>query len=258
MRIAILSDVHGNLSALEAVLFDIKQQNPDMVLFAGDLCVFGARPAECIQRLRSEGIRCLIDETDRWISNQPLLSDDIEAEEAKRSEHITTTAEWTWAQLNEKDRAWLRTLPYHIRFSPTENPKDDLYIVHANPEDVEQPIYPPESLQEFYYRDVLQTDDALEPLVGGIIAGVIAFGHLHIPSIRKWRHLTLVNISSVSLPIDGDVRAKYGLLTWDNGWTIEHRRVEYDIDQEVDYLSQQKMPQCQQLSQWLQTASSQN
>jgi predicted phosphodiesterase len=254
MRIAIFSDVHGNLSALDTVLHDIKQQSPDMVFFAGDLCVFGARPAECLQRLRSEGIGCLRGETDGWISNQPLLSDDIEAEEALRSKQVSTASEWTWAQLNEKDRAWLRTLPFHFRFSPTENPKDDLYMVHANPENVEQPIYPMESLQESYYGEIIQPDEALKPLVGDVMAGVIAFGHLHIPSIREWQHLTLVNISSVSLPIDGDVRAKYGLLTWDNAWTIEHRRVDYDIGQEINYLIQQKSPRWRKLSRWLHTA----
>lgn len=254
MRIVIFSDVHGNLTALDAVLRDIKRHGPDMILFAGDLCVFGARPAECLQRLRAETVRCVVGNTDGWISNQPLLSNDIEVEEQERSEHVATATEWTWAQLNEEDRAWLRTLPFHMRFSPTANPNDDLYIVHANPHDVEQPIYPPESLQEQFFGEILQPDEALEPLVGDIIAGVIAFGHVHIPSLREWRHLSLVNISSASLPIDGDVRAKYGLFTWDNEWTIEHRRVVYDVDQEIDYLTQLKPPQWRQHTQQLKTA----
>jgi len=254
MRIAIFSDVHGNLTALEAVLDHIKKQDPEAIFFAGDLCVFGARPGACVQRLREEGIASIYGNTDSWISNRPLLSDDIVAEKQARSQDSDTAVEWTWAQVDEMDRAWLRTLPFHLRFSPTAHPKDDLFIVHANPEDVDQPIHPPESLQEELYGEVKQPDDDLQPLVGDVIAGVIGFGHVHIPSVRPWRDLTLANISSVSLPLDGDNRAKYGLLTWNDGWSVEHQYVEYDVDQEVDYLRRLKPPNWQKLSRQLQQA----
>jgi predicted phosphodiesterase len=255
MRIAIFSDVHGNLTALEAVLQDIKQQSPDVTFFAGDLCVFGARPAECLQRLRAEDIPGIYGNTDGWISNEPLLSGDIVAEEAARSRQADTPPGWTWAQLDEMDRAWLRTLPFHRRFSPTPNPIDDLLIVHANPQDVDQPIHPPTSLQEQLYGEVKQPDDALRPLLGDVTAGVISFGHVHIPNVRRWQNLTLANISSVSLPLDGDARAKYGLLTWDDDWTVEHRRIEYDIAQEVGYLTRLKPPKWRELSQQLQSGT---
>lgn len=254
MRIAIFSDVHGNLTALEAVLDHIKKQKPDVIFFAGDLCVFGARPGDCTQRVRGEKIACIYGNTDSWISNRPLLSDDIVAEKRERSQNADTAVEWAWAQMDEMDRAWLRTLPFHQRFSPTPHPKDDLFIVHANPQDVDRPIHPPESLQEQLYGEVKQPDDDLRPLLGSVIAGVIGFGHVHIPNVRLWGDLTLANISSVSLPLDGDSRAKYGLLTWDDGWTVEHKRVEYDVDREVEYLSQLKPPNWRKLSHQLQHA----
>jgi len=252
MRIAIFSDVHGNFSALDAVLEDIKQQDPDLMFFAGDLCVFGSQPASCVQRLRAEEISCVHGNTDLWISNDPLLSDDIVVEERERSHDIHTATEWTWSQLDAMDRAWLRTLPFHKRFSPTIYPQDDLFIVHANPLDVEQPIYPPIARQEELYGEIKQPDDALKPLLGGIVFGVLCFGHVHIPNVRHWNEKTLANISSVSLPLDGDVRAKYGLLTWDDGWSIEHRHVEYDIDQEISNLAKKKPPQWQVRSRQLQ------
>lgn len=252
MRIAIFSDVHGNLTALEAVLKHIKQQKPDLILFAGDLCVFGARPGACVQRVREEDIASIYGNTDGWISNRPLLSDDIVAEKEARDQDIDTAAGWTMAQMAEMDLAWLRTLPFHRRVSPTPHPEDDLFIVHANPQDVDQPIHPPESLQEHFYGEVKQPDDDLRPLLSDAIAGTIAFGHVHIPSVRQWQGITLANISSVSLALDGDNRAKYGLLTWDDGWTVEHMRVEYDVDQEVDYLKRLKPPDWQALSRRLQ------
>jgi predicted phosphodiesterase len=252
MRIAIFSDVHGNLTALEAVLGHIKQQDPDLILFAGDLCVFGARPGACAQRLREEDIASVFGNTDSWISNRPLLSDSIVAEKKSRSQNIGTAVEWAMAQMDETDLAWLRTLPFQRRISPTPHPRDDLFVVHANPQDVDRPIHPPESRQEALYGQVKQSDDDLRPLLKEIIAGVIGFGHVHIPNVRYWRDLTLANISSVSLPLDGDKRAKYGLLTWDNGWTVEHMRIDYDVDREVDYLNRLQPPNWQKLSRQLQ------
>ncbi len=254
MRIAIFSDVHGNLTALEAVLGHIKRQDPDLILFAGDLCVFGARPGDCVQRLREEDIASVFGNTDSWISNQPLLSDDITAEKQARSQNIDTAVDWTLAQMDEMDLAWLRALPFHRRVSPTPHPRDDLLIVHANPQDVDQPIHPTDPLQQELYGEVKQSDDDLRPLLLDVLAGVIGFGHVHIPNVRQWRDLTLANISSVSLPLDGDSRAKYGLLTWDDGWTVEHQRVEYDVDQEVDYLNRLKPPNWQKLGRQLQQA----
>jgi predicted phosphodiesterase len=255
MRLAIFSDVHGNLTALDAVLSDINKHDPDLIVFAGDLCVFGARPAACVQRIRAEDISCIYGNTDGWINNDPLLSDDIEEEEKARSEDNDTAASWTWAELEEEDRAWLRTWPFQKRFSPTVHPKDDLVVVHANPRDVDQPIHPSISLQEQIYGEVKQTDEDLRPLLGEFIIDVLCFGHIHIPNVRTWNGLTLANISSVSLPLDGDVRAKYGLLTWDDGWTIEHRRVEYDLDQEVEQLQSLKPPQWKKRSRQLQTGN---
>lgn len=254
MRIAIFSDVHGNLTALEAVLKHIKRQSPDLIYFAGDLCVGGARPAACLERLRQEDIGGIIGNTDSWISNEPLLSDDITEEEQARSQEADTAADWTWAQLEEMDRAWLRTLPIFRRFSPTINPLDDLFVVHANPQDLDRPIHPSESRQEQLYGEVIQSDNDLRPLLEDIIAGVVAFGHVHIPNVRHWRDLTLANISSVSLPLDGDNRAKYGLLTWDSDWTIEHHHVDYDIHQEIEQLARRKPPNWQKISRQLQSA----
>jgi hypothetical protein len=151
--------------------------------------------------------------------------------------------------LNEMQRAWLRELPFHRRISPTPNPRDDLLIVHANPRDVDQVIYPPVSLQKKLFGEVKQQDDDLRPLLENLIIDVLAFGHLHVPNVRRWDDITLANISSVSLPGDGDDRAKYGLLTWANGagWSVEHRYVEYDVGKELDALAARQPPDWENL-----------
>ncbi|MFW5943610.1 MAG: metallophosphoesterase family protein [Chloroflexota bacterium] len=255
MRFAIFSDVHGNLTALEAVLKHIDDVGEmDGIFFAGDLCLLGPRPERCVQLLRSrEDISSIYGNTDQWIDGPPLLSDDIEEEERRRRQHIHDIASWTRVRLPEMDRAWLRELPFHRRVSPTVNPRDDLFIVHANPQDVNQMIYPPKDMQRDRFGEVVQSDHDLEPLLDDLVAGVLAFGHLHIPFVRRWRDIDLVNVSSVSISGDGDPRAKYALLTWDgSAWNSEHHYVEYDVEPEIDAYKREQPPGWQKAVQMLQ------
>lgn len=256
MRVAIFSDVHGNLTALEAVLDHIDKQAPDLTIFAGDLCAFGARPSACLNLVRTQEIICVYGNTDEWIDGPPLLSDDVEEEERQRRQNIHDGLSWTAAQLGEMDRAWLRALPFHRRISPTINPRDDLLVVHANPLDVDRVIFPTAAAQQEKLGEVQkdQADTDLRPLLKDLVTDVLAFGHFHFPNIRHWQNVTLANISSVSLPMDGDPRAKYGLLTWeqDSGWTIEHQYVEYDIEKEIKTLSTIKPPDWESLGRRLQ------
>jgi predicted phosphodiesterase len=258
MQVAIFSDVHGNLTALEAVLVDIKKQSPDLTLFAGDLCLFGARPAECVERIQQEDISLIAGNKDQVLSNQPLLSDDIEVEARERRQEIEDIVDWTRVQLGAARCAWLNTLPFHSRVLPTPHPKDDLFIVHANPHDVHQHIYPPEGMQEEIYGEIKQPDDdpGLRHLLQDLVCGVLAFGHVHVPNLRRWQHILLANISSVSLPQDGDKRAKYGLCTWNGngGWHIEHQYVAYDMDEELSLLAERQPPGWEKICHRLKTA----
>ncbi|MCL4267634.1 MAG: metallophosphoesterase family protein [Anaerolineae bacterium] len=258
MRTAIFSDVHGNLTALEAILADIKQQSPDLIVFAGDLCLFGPQPAECIDRIQAENISAIYGNQDEPLCNQPPLSYRITREEWEEDQNVADIVSWTRLQLTAHQRAWLHNLPFQRRISPTTQPKDDLFIVHANPHDVEQHIYPPEEQQKELYGEIRQPDDdlVLNHLLGDLVCGTVAFGHVHVPNSRQWQDTKLVNISSVSLAQDGDTRAKYGLFTWNGGggWQIEHRYVAYDLDKELALLAERQMPDWEKYSRRLKSA----
>lgn len=246
MRIAIFSDVHGNLTALKAVLAAIDEEDDvsDLV-FAGDLCVYGPRPEACVDLLANHPheIACLYGNTDQWIDGPPLLSQHLEEEERERWLHVDNVVAWTRERLPAMDRAWLRELPFHRRISPSVNPHDDLFVVHANPVDVDQIIFPSEGRQKALYGDVRQRDEDLEEMVGEMVTNVLAFGHLHIPFVRHWGDYRLVNVSSVSMPGDGDPRAKYALFEWNGDeWEVEHRHVEYDVDEEIAAFRQNQPP----------------
>ena len=251
MRLAIYSDVHGNLTALQTVLADIKKQAPDLVAFAGDLCMMGARPKACLELAKSETDIFVYGNTDEAIHAPMAIPEDLNETQRQRFQTFIEVAQWTNAQLGPEGVAWLERLPFSHRISPTAVPTDDLLIVHANPLDVQGVIYPTAEFQQEQLGDVQkeQSDDDLRPLLESTTAGVVAFGHLHIPNVRQWDNLILANISSVSLPGDGDNRAKYGLLTWrkGEGWTVEKRLVAYNLHQERELISFIKPPNWQWL-----------
>ena len=222
MRIAIFSDVHGNLTGLETVLADIDRRGADLILFAGDLCLMGPRPADTLRLVLDHRIPSVIGNTDGWIAGL-----------AKPPARVAEVVEWTRDQLSKDELRQLAELPFSLRISPTPRAADDLLIVHANPFNVDDLLYPPESEQIARYQAVRQSDAELTERFTEIKAAVLAFGHLHIPGIRPLGSMTLVNVSSVSIPGDGDSRVKYAILEWKNGgWSTTHHRVAYDIGAE--------------------------
>ncbi len=232
MRVALFSDVHGNLSGLEAVLAAIEQHRPDQVIFAGDLCFLGARPGECLRLVRDRRLPAVVGNTDEWLCGR------AEPPEPRRQ-----MADWGRAQLSPDEQEWLGRLPFGLRLSPTARAADDLLIVHANPFDVNAILYPPEADQRAHFGEVRQSDAAVGEQLSEVTAAVVAFGHLHIPGIRPLGRLTLVNVSSVSNPGDGDGRAKFALLEWTGGgWTAEHHRVAYDTQGEAAALRAARPP----------------
>lgn len=247
MKIAIFSDVHGNLTALQVILDKIQRQaNLDSIIFAGDLCLFGPRPAECVALIQQQKIQCLGGNTDLWLRNPPSLLDDISSEERKRRSIIRDISDWTREQFSQAEWDWLQRIidKFQIRISPDSSQDNDLLIVHANPVDLLQLIFPPENIQYEMYGEIRQSDAEALRLLGDVKNGTIAFGHLHIPFTRRIMGINLFNISSVSMPGDGDPRAKYAILSWDesSGWEVEHKYVHYDIKPEITAFESTRPP----------------
>ncbi len=243
MRIAVFSDVHGNLTALDAVLDDVNNQQVDEIVFAGDLCLVGPHPAECVARLQTANISSIYGNTDDWILGRQ-----------QPPSHLQALSAWTLAQLDAGARSWLDSLPFSHVVSPTGKPEDELLVVHANPIDVNQLIFPPEDEQIECYGRIRQSDADLAPLLDEFNAGTLVFGHLHIPNMRPWRDKQLINISSVNMPGDGDPRAKYGLFTWQGQqWQFERRYVAYDTQSEIAAYRQAQPPGWQAIVEKIET-----
>jgi putative phosphoesterase len=222
MRIAIISDIHGNQLALEAVLQDFARQPAvDHFVIAGDLCLNGPCPRQVIETVQS--LHC------------PVLQGNVDVEVVtqapEKGEKKRNTAAWTREQIGQAGIDYLASLPLAHRISNSHG--SDLLIVHANPLNVEDAIFPNAS------------DSTLEQLLGGLDdnIGAMAFGHLHIAYTRRWRHLFLVDVGSCGLPRDEDHRGAYGILSWQgNGWEAEIRRVPYDVQAVVKQIKTCGMP----------------
>jgi predicted phosphodiesterase len=224
MRVLLFSDIHGNATALDAMLADSARHGPyDLTICAGDLVWAGPRPQEVTARMRelskgdptgkAGGAVCLHGNTDL------LLLGGIggEAPQGKDVERIARLRDWILGQLAPADVDFMRRMPFSHRVGLL--PGHDLMVVHANPRNVDDPIH-----QQL-------TDAAIDGLVSSADFQVLAFGHVHVPFVRLWRGRLLVDVASAGLCMDGDTRAAYSVLTWDGGaWSVAQYRVEYDAE----------------------------
>ena len=136
MRVALLSDIHGNLTALEAVLADMESQGPfDQVVVAGDLVWAGPRPAEVVDAVQALNAAVIQGNTDAFFQ---LGSGD--APPGKRDDRFATHLEWMQTKLGPARAAFLAELPFAHRIEPA--PDQTLLVVHANPRDQERAILP--------------------------------------------------------------------------------------------------------------------
>jgi predicted phosphodiesterase len=222
MRIAVISDIHGNQIALEEVLHDLGQQpDIDQVVIAGDLCLNGPRPRQVLEIIR--GLSC------------PVIQGNVDIEVVNgapgKGAKKRTTVSWTREEIGEANIKYLAGLPFSHRIANPDG--SDLLIVHANPLNQDDAIMPN------------APDSVLEQFLGGLKEdiGALAFGHLHIAYKRNWRHLLLGDIASCGLPRDEDLRAAYGIFTWKDGaWEVEIRRVAYDVKEMVKQIKTCGMP----------------
>lgn len=218
MRIAVISDIHGNLEALEAVLKDIASGRIDRTLCLGDCVGYGPDPEAVVQRLRSAGIDSVLGNHELGICDARTL--DWFNPLARES------LEWTASRLSEESRIHLCSLPRAIVF-------DDLRFVHG---------FPPDSPLVYFFQ---VPDSSVRRVLESMKERICFIGHTHVlriarlqpPTFEKRRLIqetvmipsderAIVNVGSVGQPRDGDRRAKYVVFdTVDD--TLEVRLVDY-------------------------------
>jgi predicted phosphodiesterase len=225
MRIAALSDIHGNPYAFDAVVADARAQGVEEHWLIGDFVAIGPEPTAVLERVAALGrAHCTRGNTDRYTATGERPPPDLDAVRADPDliplyAAISASFGWTRGYVTCSGwLEWLRTLPLELR-------RDDVgglrvLAVHAAPgTDDGEGVHPGRS------------DVELGTLLDGENADIVFVGHTHEPMIRRVDGRVVVNLGSVSNPRGADVRASYVLLDIDDGgMTIEHRRVSYDRD----------------------------
>jgi predicted phosphodiesterase len=217
VRVAVVSDIHGNVRGLDACLTDLEAQGgADRIVGAGDLCAQGPWPREVLERLEDVGAECLLGNTDRYI-----VSDEADEGDAE-------SLHWLRERLGAEWLAWLAALPFSVAVGDGPG---GLLIVHASPRSDDEHLWPDAA------------DALLERALAGVEQRTVAFGHLHLPYVRLWRDRMLVNVASAGLPKDGDPRASYAIFTQrQGGWEVKHRRVAFDVDEVASAMRSSGMP----------------
>lgn len=252
MKIAFFSDIHANLPALQAVLADIDQQNPDIIYCLGDLVGYNIWPDEVAKEIRKRHIPTLAGNYDEGIG---LHSDDCgcayktDQEKANGAVSIAFTNQ----KVSEETRQYLSSLPRHLSMEFKFADRDlKLLMVHGSPR----------KINEYLFKD--RPEKSLMRILSDANADILLFGHTHKPFYRKlsyqidgeeaFRHA--INIGAVGKPKDGDPRACYLIMELDpqlsstdpESIRVSFRRVDYDVEKAALAVEKSILPDAYALS----------
>lgn len=219
MKLAIISDVHGNEAALKAVLADAETQHITDILMLGDISYRGPKPKECLNLVRKRADKVIKGNADAWAVRGIKEGEVPEA----ALQMMQAEQAFTSSQLSAEDILYLDQLP-HTAELPLTN-KRQLFAFHATPDSL---------------FDVVPSDAPNEKLTelteANPRAEFFTYGHIHYSHFRSIDGKKVINPGSVGLPFDGDPRASYVILSRDNDIHLQFRRVKYDTEQAVQDL----------------------
>ena len=227
-RIAIFSDIHANLPALQAVLAGMDQRGLDQRYCLGDLVGYGTFPNEVIEIIREQKIPTIMGNYDQGVGNS---SDECGCAYRTAEEEALGKRSIAWSNVHTTDenKAFLRSLLPQITFQ-----LGDLRVVLAHGS--------PRRINEYLYID--RPDAGLERILDGVNADVLVVGHTHKPYHRvlpSGRHV--INDGSVGKPKDGDPRACYIILEAEGrDLNVEFVRVSYDVERTATAIEASEMP----------------
>jgi putative phosphoesterase len=204
MRIALISDLHATMAALDAVLADIEAVGVDRIVCLGDIVDMGPEPTEVLSCLRERGIACVRGNHD------PLT-------EPTAVPLLARVRDWTAERLDDADRAWLDGLPTELRI---DLDGVDLLCVHATPRNDVDLILPSTPLAD------------VDAMLAGATFDVLAMGHTHVQMFRRLGSRLLVNVGSVGMPFGSAIIGPSGprVLPWAEYGVVEGRGGRVSVD----------------------------
>ncbi len=233
MRIALISDAHGNLHAAETVLAAVEAGRPDQVVCLGDVAMFGPQPRQTLAAIAALRCPVVMGNTDAW-----ALDPVPHAARDELTVLYNVVEGWGAAQLSEEDRALIRTFQPTVRVELGDG--NTLLCYHGSPRSFDESI------------EAALSDAALDEIFGDDPAIICAGGHTHTQMVRRHRHRLIVNPGSVGLPFvlrsDGSAQnppwAEFAIIDYRSPSDIEValRRVPIDVHTVIEAAYSSGMP----------------
>ncbi len=215
-RVAVITDIHANLPALEASLETINAMTVDALYCGGDLVGYGPHPNEVCRLIEEREIPTIYGNYDYAIARE--LDDCGCAYVTQHDRELgQQSVAWTLAHTDQRSKDFMRRLPFDLRF---ELGSQQVHLVHGSPRKV----------NEYLFED--KPARLYERLAAAETADVMVFGHTHKPWIHTYGGVLFVNCGSVGKPKDGDPRAAFAILELDNTGRVAAsiERVPYDAE----------------------------
>jgi putative phosphoesterase len=215
-RVAVITDIHGNLPAVEASLQAIETIGVDAVYCGGDLVGYGPHPNEVCRLIEERGIPTIYGNYDYAIARD--LEDCGCAYVTQHDRQLgQQSVDWTLKNTNQQSKDFMRGLPFDLRFKLGDVP---IHLVHGSPRKV----------NEYLFED--KPARLYERLAAAEEARALVFGHTHKPWMNTFGGVLFVNCGSIGKPKDGDPRAAFALLDLDDDGEVRAsiERVLYDAE----------------------------
>lgn len=215
MKILIISDIHGNLAALDAVT-----ERADMIFCLGDIVNYGPYPGRCLERIRGLTSTVVRGNHDNALGRNMDCGCSVKYQELSNAGKVFTNA-----VLNTEEKDYIGNLPI---ISLIEREGKKFFLSHGSPGG---------DFYKYLRPDV--SDEQWKSELTNISADVVFLGHTHFPMVRMIHGVTVVNPGSVGQPRDGIPMASYAI--WEDG-RVEIKRVHYDIDATIKGLHETNIP----------------
>lgn len=213
IKVGVISDIHGNMEALNSVLEDIEKNGIKRILLLGDLAIMGAEPNETVSFIRS-----LFSKYDLEIiqGNTDLFILDDELPDVP--DFAKNSISYAKETLSQENKEFLKILPQikSIKIGETT-----ILMTHGSPRKNNENILPAKNIEE------------IKPMIAGVKETLILCGHTHLPAGYQIENKTVVNVGSVGRPFTEDNKACYVILEIDENkkdtFSVEHRFIDFDV-----------------------------
>ena len=235
MKIAVLSDIHGNMFALRAVLDDMKNYNIERVFCLGDLAMAGPEPDKTVDFVKTQDWTVIQGNTDEMIA---YFNDDIYENVKKSAPVMANALEQDVKEISPENKLYLKNLPINKVFE-AEGLK--ILFVHGSPRKNNENIFPNMDM------------DVIEDIFTDVDADVVFCGHTHMPcGYQTNSKITVVNDGSVGRPFTKNPQACYVIADINDGKIeIEHKMLDYDKESAKKVLSERKFEGAGKLAEML-------